>query len=108
MVRISGAFVDTSRLDNTGGVERVASKMDFSRPRDRAAHESGFAFGPVWARLGLRSSSRTAICPGSARKRHPWGCRAGRNLLNGREFDAHFAEIAVIYGKFICISQLQM
>jgi len=23
------------------------------------------------------------------------------HLLNSREFDAHFAEIAVIYGKFI-------
>ena len=27
--------------------------------------------------------------------------------LNGREFDAIFAEIAVTYGKFICISPLQ-
>jgi len=44
---------------------------------------------------------------GASCKRHPRGCRAGRNLLNGREFDdAHFAEIAVIYRKFICISQV--
>ena len=44
---------------------------------------------------------------GASCKRHPWGCRARGNLLNGREFDAHFAEIAVIYRKFICISQVQ-
>ena len=34
-------FVDTSRLDNTGGVERVASKMDFSRPRVIADYALG-------------------------------------------------------------------
>ena len=37
---------------------------------------------------------------GSARTRHRWWMPRA-HLLNSREFDAHFTEVAVIQGKFI-------
>jgi phospholipid N-methyltransferase len=102
-------------------VERVGSKMNFSRPRviaeycpGEGVHSRGIArrmtMDSHLLLFGLDAAFahylERQFAPRLAGNVSHAGCRAPQ-FLKGREFDAHFAEITVIYGKFICISQLQ-